>query len=50
MALFYTTPQKTVGRPLLQVIKVKVKIKVKFNLEQATKTQRGSRGIASFFP
>jgi hypothetical protein len=27
-------------------VKVKVKIKVKFTLEQATKSQRGSRGIA----
>ena len=25
---------------------VKVKVKVKFTLQQATKTQRGSRGIA----
>jgi hypothetical protein len=30
-------------------IKVKVKVKVKFTLEQATKAQRGSRGIALFF-
>jgi hypothetical protein len=29
-------------------VKVKVKVKVKFTLEQATKTQRGSRGIALF--
>jgi hypothetical protein len=28
---------------------VKVKVKVKFNLEQATKFQRGSRGIALLF-
>ena len=27
-----------------------VKVKVKFTLEQATKTQRGSRGIALLFP
>jgi len=26
-----------------------VKVKVKFNLEQATKTHRGSRGIAVLF-
>jgi hypothetical protein len=29
---------------------VKVKVKVKFTLEQATKTQRGSRGITPLFP
>ena len=29
--------------------KGKVKVKVKFSLEQATKAQRGSRGIALFF-
>jgi hypothetical protein len=28
---------------------VKVKVKVKFSLQQATKTQRGSRGIALLF-
>jgi len=28
---------------------VKVKVKVQLNLEQATKTQRGSRGIALLF-
>ena len=28
---------------------VKVKVKVKFILEQATKAQRGSRGIAPLF-
>jgi hypothetical protein len=28
---------------------VKVKVKVKFTLEQATKAQRGSRGIALTF-
>ena len=31
-------------------ILVEVKVKVKFNLEQATKAQRGRRGIALFFP
>jgi hypothetical protein len=30
--------------------KVKVKVKVKFTLEQATKSQRGSTGIALLFP
>ena len=30
-------------------VKVKVKVKVKVNLEQATKAQRGSRGIALLF-
>jgi hypothetical protein len=28
---------------------MEVKVKVKFTLEQATKTQRGSRGIALLF-
>ena len=28
---------------------VKVKVKVKFTLEQATKVQRGSRGMALLF-
>ena len=30
-------------------VKVKVKVKVKFSLEQATKAQRESRGIAVLF-
>jgi hypothetical protein len=30
-------------------VKVKVKVKVKFTPEQATKAQRGSRGIALLF-
>jgi hypothetical protein len=30
-------------------VKVKVKVKVKFTLAQATKAQRGSRGIALLF-
>ena len=30
-------------------VKVKVRVKVNFSLEQATKTQRGSRGIALLF-
>jgi hypothetical protein len=29
--------------------KVKVKVKVKFTLEQATKAQKGSRGISLLF-
>jgi hypothetical protein len=29
---------------------VKVKVKVKFTLEQATKAERGSKGIALLFP
>jgi len=29
--------------------KIKVKVKVQFTSEQATKAQRGSRGIAVFF-
>jgi hypothetical protein len=32
------------------MVKVKVKVKVKFTLEQATKAQRGSRGISLLFP
>jgi len=48
MALFHTLPQRAVGRPLLQA--VKVKLKVTLTLEQATKTSRGSRGIALLFP
>jgi hypothetical protein len=31
-------------------VKVMVRVKVKFTLEQATKAQRGSRGIALLFP
>jgi hypothetical protein len=31
-------------------VKVKVKVKVKVTLEQATKAQRGSRGITLLFP
>ena len=30
-------------------LNIKVKVKVKFTLEQATKAQRGSRGIALLF-
>jgi hypothetical protein len=30
-------------------VEVKVKVKVKFTIEQATKAQRGSRGIALLF-
>jgi hypothetical protein len=33
-----------------EMIRFKVKVKVKFTLEQATKAQRGSRGIAVLFP
>jgi hypothetical protein len=29
---------------------IHVKVKVKFTLKQATKTQRGSRGVALLFP
>jgi hypothetical protein len=35
---------------VLKVLIHKVKVKVKFTLEQTTKTQRGSRGIAILFP
>jgi hypothetical protein len=31
------------------LVKLKVKVKVKVTLEQATKTQRGSKGIALLF-
>jgi hypothetical protein len=31
------------------IVKIKVKVKVKFTLEQTTKAQRGSRGIALLF-
>jgi hypothetical protein len=31
-------------------VKVKVKVKVNFGLEQATKAQRGDRGIDVLFP
>ena len=31
-------------------ILVEVKVKVKFTLQQATKTQRGRKGIALLFP
>jgi hypothetical protein len=34
---------------LILIGKVKVKVKVTFTLEQATKAQRGSRGIAVLF-
>jgi len=30
-------------------VSIKVKVKLKFTLEQATKAQRGSRGIALLF-
>jgi len=36
-------------RVILIEAKVKVKVKVKFTLEQTTKVQMGSRGIALFF-
>ena len=36
-------------RHKLRKVKVKIKVKVKFTLEQATKAQSGSRGIALFF-
>jgi hypothetical protein len=33
-----------------KTVLVEVKVKVKFTLEQATKAQRGRRGIALLFP
>ena len=50
--LFYKTsrPSLTPTLPPVLWVKVKVKVKVKFILEQAAKTQRGSRGIALLFP
>jgi hypothetical protein len=39
-----------VGRTLnVRVLNLVVKVKVKFTLEQATKAQKGSRGIALLF-
>jgi hypothetical protein len=35
---------------IIKCKKAAVKVKVKFTLEQATKAQRGSRGIALLFP
>jgi len=35
--------------PVLILVKVKVKVKVEFTLEQATKAQMGSRGVALLF-
>jgi hypothetical protein len=40
---------KTVFKVKVKV-KVKIKVKVKVTLEQATKAQRGIRGIALLFP
>jgi hypothetical protein len=34
---------------VFDVVIVKLKVKVKFILEQATKAQRGSRGVALLF-
>jgi len=39
----------TIFRVMKTRIKVKVKVKLKFSLEQATKAQRRSRGIAILF-
>ena len=39
----------SVGSPYHCVL-ICVKVKVKFNLERATKAQRGSRGVALLFP
>jgi hypothetical protein len=36
-------------RQTILLLTVKVKVKVKFTLEQATKAQKGSRGIALLF-
>jgi hypothetical protein len=36
-------------RVLYSVVRSKVKVKVNFTLEQATKAQKGSRGIALLF-
>jgi hypothetical protein len=37
------------SRGVKVMVNVKVNVKVKFTLEQATKAQRGSEGIALFF-
>jgi len=34
----------------IELIIIIIKVKVKFTLEQATKTQKGSRGITLLFP
>jgi hypothetical protein len=34
---------------VLMLVHTKIKIKVKFTIEQATKAQRGNRGIALLF-
>jgi hypothetical protein len=39
----------TFALPRLTVARGKVKVKVNFTLEQATKSQRGSRSIALLF-
>jgi hypothetical protein len=41
--------QTNIGSNIQEKVKVKVKVKVKFTLEQATKAQMGSRGIALLF-
>jgi hypothetical protein len=47
--LFYCLKRDLLHRKYIQCVKVKVKVKVKVTLEQATKAQRGSRGIALLF-
>jgi hypothetical protein len=42
-------PHLAETRNVVTLVKVKVKVKVKFSLEQVTKAQRGSRGIALLF-
>ena len=44
----FSYAEKSLRMPVLKV-KVKGKIKVKVTLDQATKAQRGSRGIALLF-
>jgi hypothetical protein len=41
---------RTMGLELTQLLTKIGKVKVKFTLEQATRAQRGSRGIALLFP
>jgi len=50
IALSGNPQSETVDSHKMLVLLVKLKVKVKFTLEQATKAQRGSRGIALLFP
>jgi hypothetical protein len=47
--IFNLVPKRGRNHSIRILYTVKVKVKVKFNLEQAAKAQRGSRGIALLF-